>query len=363
MRTLSWGDVAEEDPLLASPAGRTSEAPGRPLRIAVTGASGTVGALVTRMLAGRYAVTAVSRDPARAARGGVAGTIVGADFAERRDLSRALAGADAVLAVTFDPLRPTHDANILAAARREGVRHVVKLSALAVTDPDAQDVITRWQRESEEQLKASGLAWTILRPRAFMSNTLDWAPSVRGQGVVRGLYGTSRNSCVDPRDVAEAAACALSMPGHDGRIYALTGPQALSVREQTEQLGRALGRALTYEELTEEQALQAWRRRHPEPVAQAILDTARRQRDGAKTLLADGVREVTGHAPAAFRTWAERHAGLFRGAGPGGPARHSACVEAGSVTTPGSRWTGPVQAGRGEYFECHGHRGSEKVHY
>lgn len=278
----------------------------------MTGASGTVGRLVTRMLAGRHEVTALSRDPARAAREGVAGTIVGADLTDRRALARALAGADAVLVVTFDPLRPTHDANLLAAARREGVRHVVKLSALAVTDPDAQDLITCWQRECEERVRASGMWWTILRPRAFMSNTLGWAPSVRGEGVVRALAGTSRNSCVDPCDVAGTAARALSLPGHTGRVYALTGPQALSAREQAEQLSTVLGHGLRYEELTEEQALETWRRRHPEPVARAILDSARRQGEGAKALLADGVNEATGRAPTSFRAWAARHADFFR---------------------------------------------------
>ncbi|MFD0431913.1 NAD(P)H-binding protein [Streptomyces zhihengii] len=92
------------------------------------------------------------------------GLAVEADLDDPASLTRALAGADALLAVTFDPLRDTHDAHLLAAARRAGVRHVVKVSALAVTDPRAQDAITRWQRACEERVRASGMSWTLLRP-------------------------------------------------------------------------------------------------------------------------------------------------------------------------------------------------------
>ncbi|MGK5732022.1 NAD(P)H-binding protein [Streptomyces sp. URMC 124] len=294
----------------AEPAG------GRPPRIVVTGASGTVGSRVARLLvAAGCEVTSLTRDPARAADDGLAGRITGADLADGPGLARALAGADTVLMITFDPLRPAHDANLLAAAHAGGVRHVVKLSALAVTDPGAQDLITRWQRDCEELVRTSGLDWTLLRPRAFMSNTLGWAPSVRSRRAVRALYGTGRNSCIDPQDVAEAAARVLTRPGaHAGRAYALTGPQALSARDQTRRLAAVLEEPLRFEELTERQALEAWRARHPEPLALALLAGARRQHEGAKSGLADGVAQVTGRAPGTYEAWAARHAASFRAA-------------------------------------------------
>jgi (4-alkanoyl-5-oxo-2,5-dihydrofuran-3-yl)methyl phosphate reductase len=289
---------------------RSGRSPG--LRIAVTGAAGTVGGLVARMLAPGHWVRSLTRDPDRALRAGVAGQVVGADLAELPGLKRAVAGADALLAVTFDPLGPVHDENLLAAARAGGVRHVVKLSALAVTDPDADDLITRWQRECEERLRAAGTSWTLLRPRAFMSNSLGWAASVRDEGVVRTLHGASRNSCVDPLDVARAAALSLTRPGHAGRAHALTGPGALSAVEQTEQLARGLGRPLRHEELTEEQAADAWRSRFSEPLVQALVASAERQAQGAKAQVTGGVAAVTGREPATFQEWAARHTAAFR---------------------------------------------------
>uniref|UniRef100_A0AAU2V0N5 NAD(P)H-binding protein n=1 Tax=Streptomyces sp. NBC_00003 TaxID=2903608 RepID=A0AAU2V0N5_9ACTN len=285
--------------------------PGR-MRVVITGAAGTVGGKVARLLAPHHDVRSLTRDPARAARDGVAGHIVGADLGDPATLRDAMEGADALLLVTFDPLSPAHDANALAAARAGGVRHVVKLSAAAVDDPLAQDRITCWQRESEEQVKASGLTWTLLRPRAFMSNALGWAGGVRKEGVVRALYGSSRNSCVDPQDVARAAARALVGRGQAGRIHTLTGRQALSAREQTEQLGEALQQVVRYEELTPHQALRGWQERLGEPLGRALLASAERQAAGAKEQVTDGVQEATGRPPGTFRAWATRHADAFR---------------------------------------------------
>ncbi|MEU9377110.1 NAD(P)H-binding protein [Streptomyces sp. NPDC048255] len=283
----------------------------RGLRIVITGASGTIGSRVARLLAPAHQVRSLTRDPVRAARDGVAGQITAADLADRTGLKEVMEGADALLLVTFDPARPAHDANALAAAQAGGVRHVVKLSASAVDDPGSQDLITAWQRESEERLRATGLSWTLLRSRAYMSNSLGWASSIRTEGVVRALYGSSRNACVDPQDVARAAARALTAPEH-AAVHNLTGPQALSAQEQTRQLGEVLRRPLTYEELTEEQALRRWRERFPEPVAEAMLTRARRQAEGAKAEVTTGVQQATGRPAGTFPAWAARHTADFR---------------------------------------------------
>ncbi|GAA2448417.1 butenolide phosphate reductase ScbC [Streptomyces glaucus] len=282
-------------------------------RIVVTGGTGTVGRQVARRLAAAgVAVRVVTRDPRRAARAGVPGELVAADFADRRRLARALAGADSVFVVTSDPRQPAHDENILGAALSGGVRHLVKLSALAVADPAADDLITRWQRSNEERLAAADLLSTVLRPRAFMSNALEWAAGIRREGVVRTLYPDARNACVDPADIAEVAVRVLTVPAFQGGTWALTGPEPLCAREQTEQLARVLGRPLRCEELTPEQACARWRASMPEPMVRARLLSAERQRQGAKEAVLDGVKAVTGRDPGTFARWAERHAGAFR---------------------------------------------------
>lgn len=300
------------------------------LRIALTGATGTVGSRVARLLAPHHHLRCLTRSPERAIPLGVPGLAVEADLDEPGSLTRALTGADALLVVTFDPLRDAHDAHLLAAARRSGVRHVVKLSALAVTDPRAQDAITRWQRGCEERVRASGMSWTLLRPRAFMSNCLGWAGTVRDSGLVRTLHGGSPNSCVDPWDVAAAAARALTSARCAGRAYALTGPEPLSARQQVAQLSEVLGRPVRHEELTEEEALRAWCARFPAELAQALLESADRQARGSKSTVHGGVREALGRDPGAFRVWARRHASSFCPEAAEGAAGSSA----GATATP-----------------------------
>jgi uncharacterized protein YbjT (DUF2867 family) len=279
--------------------------------ILVTGVTGTVGGRIARRLVGSGPVRLLARCPERAASDGQLAEVVPGDYGDRASLDAALAGVRAAFLVTNDPGRPQEDGNFLDAARAAGVRRVVKLSAHAVGQPDADDLITNWHRANEDRLRSSVLDWTILRPRAFMTNTLAWAASIRGEGVVRAFDGESPNACVDPDDIAEVACRALTEPGHEGRVYSLTGPEALTAREQTDQLGQVLGRSLRFEQLTADQFRAGLRRRYPEPVVEALMASAERGRGGGKAQVDGTVSEVTGRPPRNFRAWAAENARCF----------------------------------------------------
>ncbi|MEV0634278.1 SDR family oxidoreductase [Streptomyces sp. NPDC050619] len=281
--------------------------------ILVTGATGTVGRLVTERLSGTGPVRLLSRDPRRAPLAGPGTEAVGGDFDDPGSLREALTGVRAALLVTANPLTHAHDENFLTAARVAGVRHVVKLSAQAVTDPAATDLITQWQRDNERLLRASGLVWTFLRPRAFMSNTLGWARSVRQSGVVRAPHGDAENATVDPRDLADAAVRVLTDPvAHEGRAYPLTGPEAVSPVRQTEILAELLEQPLEFVELTEDQMLRGLLERYPAPVAHALLESAARGRDGKKGRVDPTLAELLGRPARGYRDWAGDHLSAFR---------------------------------------------------
>ncbi|MFD9721166.1 SDR family oxidoreductase [Streptomyces sp. NPDC059076] len=278
--------------------------------ILVTGATGTVGRLVLEALPTGQAVRVLAREPAGLTVPHPRVEVVRGGYGDETALLDALRGVRRALLVT-SCVAGDDDALFIRAALAAGVEQVVKLSAGAVSDPLADDLITRWQRASEEALVSSGIAWTLLRPRSFMSNTLSWASSIQAEGLVRALYGRSANACVDPRDIADVAVRALTEDGHAGRAYTLTGPEPLTAFDQTQQLGRILGRPLRLEELTPDQARAALLRRHPEAVVEALLSSALRQRAGAKALVGHTVRELTGREPRSFRDWAGDHAGAF----------------------------------------------------
>jgi (4-alkanoyl-5-oxo-2,5-dihydrofuran-3-yl)methyl phosphate reductase len=278
--------------------------------ILVTGATGTVGREVLRRLPADLAVRVMARDPSRVERTAPGMDVVAGDFTDLRSLDHALRGVSRAFVVT-NGVGGDDDVRFLRAARSAGVRHLVKVSAAAVEDEGADDLITRWQRTNEELLMGSGMQWTVLRPRSFMSNTLSWAATINSEGIVRGLYGTSANACVDPRDVAAAAVRALSEDGHDGRIYTLTGPEPINAAQQTAQLGRLLGRSLCFEELSRDTARRLLLERHPADIVEALLAGAERQHAGAKAGTGNTVLHLTGRPARSFKAWAEDHLAAF----------------------------------------------------
>ena len=79
-----------------------------------------------------------------------------------------------------------------------------------------------------------------------MSNTLQWAGMIKGQGVVYAPGGEGKVAPIDPRDIAAVAAVALTQPGHTEQAYQLTGPELLTVGEQVQIIAGLLGKALPY---------------------------------------------------------------------------------------------------------------------
>ncbi|MFF7497093.1 NmrA family NAD(P)-binding protein [Streptomyces rubiginosohelvolus] len=278
--------------------------------ILVTGATGAVGREVAGLLAAAGPVRILARRPERLTVRGDGVEVVEGAYGDRPALDRALEGVSSVFLVTNSPTDPD-DERVAGAAAAAGVRHLVKLSMMAVEEPGADDFITRWQRRNEETIRASGVPWTFVRPRTFMSNTLSWAPGIRSTGVVRALYGDAPVACVDPRDVAAVAVAALTGAGHEGRTYAVSGPEAITAREQTAQLSRVLGRPLRFEELGLDAARKALLAKYPRPAAEAFLESAERQRAGAKAAVVPTVEELTGCQARPYRTWAADHADAF----------------------------------------------------
>jgi uncharacterized protein YbjT (DUF2867 family) len=276
--------------------------------ILVTGAGGTIGSRIAARLAdGTEPVRLLSRR----LRASAQQDVVAADFDDPAALRRAFHGVRAAFVVTSDPRHPEHDANIVDAARRAGTEHLVKVSTLSVEDDSAQDLVTCWQRASETVVRNSGLGWTLLRPRAFMTNTLSWRDAIHRDGTVPVLHPDAPVACVDPDDIAAVAVLALTRPGHRGRIHQLTGPAALSARDQVGTLAEVLQRPIAVKELTEEQARHHLLHRYPPAIAEALLHSSRRQAAGDKVRVASTVPDLLGRSARAYNTWAAAHRTYF----------------------------------------------------
>lgn len=287
--------------------------------IAITGATGTIGSELVRLLAdGDRAVRALTRRvAAQAPMEGV--EWVEADLADRARLTDILDGCRRLFLLTGN----TEDMvrlqkNALRAAAEAGVERVVKLSALGATD-HSKSVIGLWHYNVERALRDTDLAWTILRPHHFMQNLLRPLTFDREGGVVYSASGEGEIPFIDTRDIAAVAAEVLvdEASNPDGEVYTLTGPEAVSYREATDVLGRVLGRDLEYRAQSPDEA---WRRRREagQPVwrAAAQLAIAGYQRAGGPTArTTDTVEELLGRAPRTVQQFAEDHLDELRSPG------------------------------------------------
>jgi uncharacterized protein YbjT (DUF2867 family) len=282
--------------------------------ILVIGATGNVGSEIVRQLvdAGEK-VRAFVRDEATAARRLPAGVeLAPGDLGRPETVNAALRGIDRLyLLPPMVPMLQQLEASAIEAAKRAGVRHVVKQSNIGA--PEESTTLQRWHRAGEKLLESSAVAWTFVRPTGFMSNAFGWAGSIKQQQAVYWPGGSGQLSVVDPRDIAAVAVRALLDSGHEGKAYDVTGPAALSTGEQVSILAEAIGKPLRYIDVPEEAARQSMRGLGmPEPIVEALLEFMRLVRTGDAAHVSDDVKQVTGRPARTFADWARENAAAFR---------------------------------------------------
>lgn len=279
--------------------------------ILVIGATGTVGREVVRqLLEAKEDVRVLSRDRARAAKLGEGVEVVEGDLGKPETLGAAFAGVDRAFVLSTGPGVAELEGNAYAAAKKAGVRHIVNISAQGAGQPEL--AIGRWHHDSEERLEASGVAWTILRPGQFASNALSWAGSIKAQGAVFAPTGDGKTAPIDPRDIAAVAVKALTTPGHEGKIYELTGPELLTTAEMAQRIGAVIGKEVRHVDVPEAAAREGMLRAGmPEVLASAVLELMALIRAGRGAALSPVVEQVLGRKPRTFDEWARDHAAAF----------------------------------------------------
>lgn len=281
----------------------------------VTGAGGTVGsALVTELRAMRQPVRAAYHSARAAAAAAVdpGGDAVALDFAEPDSLRDALQGVEALFLLGAMGAEQTRlELSVVDAARAAAVSRIVKLS---VWRADEQlTPIARLHRPVEEALQATGSGWTLLRPNFHMQNfSRQMAAAIRDDGVIAQPVSRAAISFVDARDVAAAAARVLTSGGHEGRVYDLTGPRALSYPQVAETFSAVLGRPVRYLAQSDAQARQGMRARGvPDFHAAALIEVAAAYRDGGAERVTTDLADLTGRPARPLEQFVRDHRSSF----------------------------------------------------
>jgi len=288
--------------------------------ILVTGATGLNGSeLVRRLSAKGVPVRALVRSAARAE--GLSSLpkveIVEGDMARPETLTGALRGVDrAMLISSSDPVMLEVQSNFIEEARKAGVKHVVKLSGI-MPELDSPFRFARMHAEIERRLEVSGMAFTHLRAGEFMHAYFRQVPSIVAKGALFLPMEDAKIASIDIGDVAEVAATVLTGFGHEGKIYPLTGPEALSMAEVAEKLSAATGKRIQYVNVTPEEAKRANLAAGVPPfTADALAELFAERRKGKEAQVSPIIQTIFGWRASSFDEFAMRNAAIFRGEQP-----------------------------------------------
>lgn len=278
----------------------------------VTGATGTVGRELVRALAATNAeLRVLVREPARAAGLPERAERVVGDLDEPATLTAAFTGADGVFLLT-PGIGTRHTVHAVAAARAAGVSHIVHLSSFNVLG-DPMPAMGRWHHEREEIIRASGIPATFLRPGGFMTNALEWAPTILDAGQVIDPVGPGRFAPIDPADIAAVAALVLTQDGHEGEEYVLTGDELLTVTDQVQIIAKAIGRDIEVRPAATpaEAVASRFPGGGPPALLEALTEGFALMRADTTGLRTDTVRRLLGRRPGTFADWCARNAAAF----------------------------------------------------
>lgn len=268
----------------------------------IVGGSGKTGRRVAAKLAARGAVTRV------ASRSGETRF----DWTDPTTWRPALDGASAVYLTYFPdlavPEAPPAIEEFAALAAERGVRRLVLLSGRG--EADAQ--------RCERIVLRTNPSWTVVRASWFNQNFSEgFFADMLLDGVLRLPAGCVREPFVDADDIADVAVAALTGTGHEGQIYEVTGPRLMTFAAAVEEIARASGRDLRYEEVAIDDFVRGMLAEQvPEPLVSLTRYLFETVLDGRNASTTDGVQRALGRAPRDFADYARKAAATGAWAAP-----------------------------------------------
>lgn len=228
--------------------------------VLVGGATGRQGsAVVDELLRRGYGVRALTRNPGseRAAQLAERGVeVVQGDYADRASLERALKGIDRFFYYSGFSLKEVEEgANVIAAAKAAGVRHLVYSSGAAAEPGVGMAGAAKMQ--IEEAIVASGVPYTVFRPVAFMENFDGQQKRFAKMGLVDSRAPDRELTFIAIRDIGFLVGEAFDHPDDWLGKAINIGSDSMTVAECAATFAKVMGRDVPYNRMPLEEYLEA----------------------------------------------------------------------------------------------------------
>jgi len=303
-------------------------------RIVITGASGNYGrGLTDRLIAAGRAddLILITRSPGKLADRAEQGcTVRYGDFDKPETLAEAVQGAERMLLISGTRVgaRVVQHKAAIDAAAAAGLRHIAYTSFIGIDDPANPAEVRHDHIETERLIRASGMAWTMLRDAHYADAMILMAgPQVMQSGQWVSNAGEGREAMVWRDDCIASAAAVLTGEGHEGQIYNITGPELQTFRQVAALMAAITRRPVEYVATTDEQqyamfdAMGIPRRPVDDQSVAGIpwnsddmVTFGQAIREGFLEVCTDDVERLTGRKARSVRAMIEANVEMLRGA-------------------------------------------------
>lgn len=222
------------------------------MKTGITGATGQLGRLVVENLKKKVAaenLVALVRTPEKASDLGIETRAF--DYEKPESLAEALHGIDHLLLISSNEIgkrRQQHE-NVIKAAQQAGVKWIVYTSLLHADRSTLS--LAGEHKATEDALKASGIAYTILRNGWYTENYTGSVPGAVKAGVLVGSAGEGKISSATREDFGEAAAVVVTSENQQGKVYELAGDDYFTLTDLAAEISRQTGKEIPYKNLPE----------------------------------------------------------------------------------------------------------------
>ena len=223
------------------------------MRVAVTAASGQLGSHIVQALGDfldANQIVGLARSPEKASSLGV--EVRPGDYSAPRELEPSLAGVDSLLLVSGmapPDERIDQHRNVISAAVAAGVKKIVYTSIQGSEEGTAFSPIVLSNRQTEKDVQASGLDWSIGRNGIYIEADVDYIDTYRSAGKIANCAGDGRCGYTTRGELGYAYARMLTDSRHDGQTFNLHG-EAITQQQLAEHLNRAFGTTLQFQDMS-----------------------------------------------------------------------------------------------------------------